>query len=391
MHNHPTHTARNIPVSTHVSSKSIELQIASSIQPEPIPWLWPKWLALGKFHIIAGAPSSGKTAATLELAAILSAGGLDGKTWPDGTFAPISKVVIWTGEDGIEDTIIPRLIAAGANLSMIHIIKGTFENGHRRSFDFKKDIRTLEWEMSKLRNVRLLIIDSIVQAVSGDSNKNTDVRNALEPIVAMAEAHNCAVLGVTHVSKGSKNKEPLERVTGSLAFSAVARIVFITVKVEKPIDDNSPSYLLIRAKSNIGPIDNGIGYSVCQAQFPHHAGMIETALIKWHPQIFPGSPKDLINWAQGTSQNENLGEAERVCNFLIRILSNGPVLVSEIERQANEEGIAISALKRAKSKLGIAHKKQHGMGPHPPTAWFFPDETSKYSELPSKISLPRVP
>lgn len=60
--------------------------------------------------------------------------------------------------------------------------------------------------MSKLRNVRLLIIDSIVQAVSGDSNKNTDVRNALEPIVAMAEAHNCAVLGVTHVSKGSKTR-----------------------------------------------------------------------------------------------------------------------------------------------------------------------------------------
>lgn len=85
---------------------------ASEIAPEPIAWLWKYWLARGKLHIIAGAPDGGKTTIYLSFAAIISSGA----TWPDGTRAKAGNVLIWTSEDGVADTIIPRLTRMGADL-----------------------------------------------------------------------------------------------------------------------------------------------------------------------------------------------------------------------------------------------------------------------------------
>jgi len=79
-------------------------------------------------------------------------------------------------------------------------------------------------------DLALIIIDSIVAAVGGDSNKNAEVQRGLMPLIKLAEAKNAALLGVSHYSKGTQGRDPLERVTGSLAFGAAARLVFGTVK-----------------------------------------------------------------------------------------------------------------------------------------------------------------
>ena len=229
------------PIDKPYLSKRVQLIPASHIQIRPILWLWPGWLAAGKLHILAGSAGTGKTNIALFMAATISKGGFGGKRWPDYSFARVGHVVIWTGEDSVEETIIPRLKALGADLERVHILKGTEENGRAvRPFDFAKDIELLSNEMARLGDVKLVIIDSIVQAVAGDSNKNSEVRKALEPLVEKAEKHNCAIVGITHLAKGSKTKDPLDRVAGSMAFGAVARVVLVTAKVKSEYSSDEP-------------------------------------------------------------------------------------------------------------------------------------------------------
>ena len=89
------------------------LVCAAAITPEPIDWLWEGWLATGKLHILAGAPGTGKTTVALAFAATISCGG----RWPDGARADPGQVLIWSSEDDAKDTLVPRLIAMGANLN----------------------------------------------------------------------------------------------------------------------------------------------------------------------------------------------------------------------------------------------------------------------------------
>lgn len=227
--------------------KEVEVTCAAFIPPIAVDWIWNGNLAAGKLTVMAGAPGTGKTLIALTCAAIVSNGGMGGLCWPDGTYSPTGNVLIWSGEDGVEDTIIPRLIAANADLSRVHIIGATLENGRRRSFSFEKDLPHLEEKFRQIGKVNLVIIDSIAQVVDGDSHKNSDVRRALEPLIQLAENYGCAILGITHLTKQSKGKAPLDRVAGSFAFSAVARVVLMTAKVSSgQLEDESHCSVLVR-------------------------------------------------------------------------------------------------------------------------------------------------
>src|SRR5262245_26445054 len=103
------------------SVASVDLIRATSIEPTPITWLWGGWLSRGKVHVLAGPPGVGKTTVAMALAAAISAGG----NWPDGTRADPGHVLIWSGEDDPGDTLIPRLVVNGADLSAIHFVTGT--------------------------------------------------------------------------------------------------------------------------------------------------------------------------------------------------------------------------------------------------------------------------
>ncbi len=204
-----------------VERPMVVLTPASSIVCRPIRWLWPGFTARGKLHILAGAPGTGKTTIALDLAATQSRGG----RWPDGSLATVGNVLIWSGEDDAEDTIVPRLKAAGADLSRIHIIGDALIDDEPRAFDPARDLAALEWQAAQVGDIALLIADPVVSAVTGDSHKNTEVRRALQPVVELASRLDCAVLGISHFSKGTAGRDPTERVTGSVAFGAIARVV----------------------------------------------------------------------------------------------------------------------------------------------------------------------
>ena len=233
---------------------TMSLLPASGIKPEPISWLWRDWLARGKMHIIAGQPGTGKTTLAMKMAATVSAG----SQWPDGTKATKGNVIIWSGEDDPADTLVPRLEASGADLSRIFFAGEMSCGKERRDFDPAKDITALQAAIGTAGGASLIIIDPIVSAASADSHKNGETRRGLQPLVYMAAKLGAAILGITHFTKGSEGRAPIDRVTGSVAFGALARVVIVAVR-EQDGDDGKPGpRVLMRAKSNIGPDDGGV-------------------------------------------------------------------------------------------------------------------------------------
>lgn len=95
----------------------VVLTCGADLTPEPVQWLWPDWLALGKFHLLAGAPGQGKTTIAMDLAATVTLGG----RWPDGTRCAAGNVLVWSGEDDYTDTLLPRLIAAGVDRKRVFL------------------------------------------------------------------------------------------------------------------------------------------------------------------------------------------------------------------------------------------------------------------------------
>ena len=175
-------------------------------------------------------------------------------------------VLIWSGEDGISDTLMPRFLAAGGDASRIHFVGGVPDRGKARPFDPAVDMPKLTRAARELPSLCLLILDPMVAAVAGDSHKNSETRRGLQPVVDLAAELDVAGLGITHLSKGTAGRDVIERVTGSIAFSAVARVVLATVKAADP---EAPRRL-VRAKSNLGPDMGGFEYQLFGAPVPGH-------------------------------------------------------------------------------------------------------------------------
>ena len=105
-------TARPFDRSMQRGERVVKIRCGADIKPLPITWLWPGWVPAGKLTILAGAAGTGKTTLALALAAVLTAGG----RWPDGSeYKQLGNVLIWSSEDVADDTLVPRLIASGAD------------------------------------------------------------------------------------------------------------------------------------------------------------------------------------------------------------------------------------------------------------------------------------
>jgi putative DNA primase/helicase len=351
---HPNATADDLmalarlPITPSVSAGDgaaprVELQRADNVAIEPVRWLWNGWLAAGKLHILAGPPGTGKTSISLSLAATITCGG----RWPDGSHAEVGEVLIWSGEDDPADTLVPRLKAAGAELSRVHFVGQVRDQRGPRPFDPALDMAALLEAIRGMTSLRLLILDPIVNAIASDSNKNAEVRRALAPVVDLAASFGVAVLGVSHFSKGSQNRDPVERVTGSLAFGALARVVLAAVRAKT---ENGPDRrLLARAKSNIGKDDGGFAYSLEQVNIGQG---IEASRVMWGPAI-EGSARELL----ADAEVKEGGALHDAAHWLRELLKGGPVPADAVVLAAEASGISRSTLNRAKKLVGAKSTK----------------------------------
>lgn len=344
---------------------SVVLESAQDIPVQSPKAIWKDWLYGGKVHLLAGPPSTGKTTMAMDFAATISTG----RAWPDGSYSPRGRVVIWSSEDGIEDTVVPRLISAGADLSNIEVVRMTEENWFRRPFDPVRDLPLLEDRILDRGNVALVIIDSIADLMPGSPGNNSKVRKSLLPLVGLAERTGCAVLGLTHVVKASKKKHPLERIVGGVGLGAVVRVAMLVAR------DDSGGFgavrewsVLVKAKANICREDGGFLYRTVGAQIPDPNGVVESSRIHWGSTL-PGSAMDILNMAEGAERGAAAGKVQQAGDFLMTTLQAGPLPVSEVEARAAEAGISMATLRRAREQFGIESFKQRGVGSASPYLW----------------------
>jgi putative DNA primase/helicase len=303
--------------------------------PEIVNWIWKGWLARGKFHLIAGAPEAGKTTIALSLAAILSAADY----WPDGTKASAGNVLVWCNEDDLADTILPRLIQMGADLKHIKFVfqqRDTID-GKPRPFDPSRDMEPLTQAAANIEGgVTMLILDPVVAAVGGkvDSHNNSQTRSALQPVKDFAEKADCAVVGISHFTKGTSGKDPIERVTGSLAFGALPRLV-IAVCING--EEDGPERLFVRAKTNIGPRGGGFGFSIVALPLLEQPNITATR-VKWG-EALEGSAKELLDDA---APKESGGTKQEMAEgFLRTAIKIGEKRAPEdVTKEAKECGIS---------------------------------------------------
>ncbi|WP_221063807.1 AAA family ATPase [Methylomagnum ishizawai] len=342
----------------------VQLIHGASIRPVAIKWLWPGWLAAGKFHVLPGPPGTGKTTLAAAIAATLTRGGL----WPDGTRAEIGNVLIWSGEDDPEDTLVPRLLACGADINRVYFVGDTLVAGEPRPFDPATDFAKLAATVADIEGgVKLLIVDPIVSAVAGDSHKNAEVRRSLQPLVTLGADMGAAVLGITHFSKSTAGRDPVERVTGSIAFGALARVVFAAAKL--PDDDQEGgARLFCRSKSNIGPDSGGFRYDLEQIEVPGHPDIFATRVL-WGAAM-DGSARELLARADAVQLPEEPEKPEKApdanMEWLRNLLGNGGMVASDVEVEAKEAGISSKQLRTAREKLGVQPVKREFSG-----GWFW--------------------
>ena len=354
------------------SSRAISRRM-SEIAAQPIKWLWPGRIARGKVTVIAGHPGLGKSQVTASFAAIVTTAG----RWPDGSRCELGSVLMVSGEDDAADTIRPRLEAAGADLSRIHILDAIEEqtdNGEimRRAFNLKSDLGRLETLLTELCDVRMLSIDPITAYLGDtDSHKNADVRALLAPLADLAGRFGAAIVGVSHLSKAGGQKALL-RVSGSLAFVAAARAAYLVASDE----EQEGRRLMLPLKNNIGPDQSGFCFRIESVSL---ASGIDTSRIAWDSTPVTMTADDVREDGLGaeSSDSDDRSALDEAKDFLCEMLSRGAVEGKTIYRQADNAGHAKRTIYRAKRALGIRSSKTTLTGPW---RWELPPNVAKDPE-----------
>lgn len=333
--------------------RELVVRRADEIAARAVEWLWPGRIARGKLTLFGGDPGLGKSQVLLFIAAALSTAGY----WPchEGR-APSGHIVNLSAEDGEDDTIKPRLMAAGADCSKIHIVSAVREGSDRKMFNLQRDLDLLERLILTLgQSVVAVIIDPLTAYLGPvDSHKTAEMRAVLGPIAEMAARLNVAFIGNTHLTKSTEHGRALYRFIGSIATVAAARAAFAIVEDR----DDPARRLLLHAKNNLAPPPAGLAFRLEQ----HIVGDgIVASAVAWEGSHVEQTADTALN-ASGEHAATAKDDAKE---FLQRILASGPLPVREIEREARDCGLLgdtaqvgqCKPLRMARKALGIKVQK----------------------------------
>jgi putative DNA primase/helicase len=346
---------RQSPVAVQSSGPRLSVVRMSDVQPEPIEWHWRGRFARGKPTLLMGDPGLGKSLITHWLAAHTSRGG----NWPDGGTCEAGPTILFTIEDGLSDTVAPRLLAANARMDQILAVRGVIEEKSEttqseRMFALTQHLELLERLIVETGAV-VVVMDPITAYLGPDinSHKEADVRAVLGPLQLLAERTRVVLIMVMHLNKGT-GVTALYRATGSIAFPAVARVVLGVAP--DPNDDDGKRRLLLPVKMNIGKLPEGIGYHIETA---HAAGVLPTATESDQPPVLVWDLEPVtIDATAAMDRNgtvTELGACAEVKSALVQILGSGRVPARECERQLKEAGCSTSptTITRAKKEMGV--------------------------------------
>lgn len=312
--------------------QNVELKLIhmEDVVSKEVEWLWYPYIPYGKITIIEGDPGEGKTTLVLMLAAALSKG-LPLPCDDDKAYEPI-HIIYQTAEDGIEDTIKPRLEKAGADCSMIRVIDET--DKELSMTDDRLEQAIIE------TGARLIILDPI-QAYIGatvDMHRANEIRPVLKHLGIIAEKHNCAIILIGHMNKASGSKSTY-RGLGSIDIQATARSFLLVARLR----DKPNIRIMAHDKSSLATAGDAIGFEMTEDNGMVCIGPYDITI------------DELLSGNEGRGKKK-LDIAE---NFIKEYFGSNKVIPSnEIMMEAAKRSIKRNTLLSAKKKLGITSDKE---------------------------------
>lgn len=318
----------------------------ADVEPEEVRFLWRPRVPLGKLTILEGDPGQGKSFLTAALAAAVSRG--DALPGADA-FEP-RNVLMLTAEDGLGDTLRPRLDSLEADVDRIFAcpdLRNLAERKHR------------EWIEDRVQeHEALLTVIDPISAYLGpttDTHRDNQVRSVLAPLAQIAERTGAAVMVVRHLSKAQQSRA-IYRGLGSIGFTATARSVLLAGASAEDPEEKA----LLHIKSNIAKKAAGLGYRILEET--------GAARFEWTGES-ELTPQDLLSEER---RSAGFGKIEEAREFLRETLDDGPVPATEVRQQAKEADIKMRTLDEAKRREGIRSSKRGFEGGH--WCWFYPAE-----------------
>lgn len=300
----------------------LKLLRMSEVETEEVKWLWYPYIPGGKITIIQGDPGEGKTTFVLELVALLTRG----EPLPEeNTASPPVSVLYQTAEDGLADTIKPRLVAAGADCERVLVID-----------ESQKELTLLDERVEQAirkTGAKLVVLDPL-QAYLGetvDMHRANEIRPIFKRLSAVAEETGCAVILIGHMNKAQGAKSSY-RGLGSIDFRAAARSVLVVGRLR----DNPTVRIAAHDKSSLAPEGRSIAFRLNPETGFQWLGFCDTTM----DELLSGKGSVLSKTAQA---EELLRES----------LSSGPVSSMDLEQRASELGISERTLRIAKQNLGV--------------------------------------
>lgn len=325
----------------------LRLVSALGIKAKAVPWLWEPYVPQGMITLLVGDPGLGKSMLTVRLAALVTRGDLGG--------SPTSAVLA-SAEDSWAHTIVPRLEAAGADMSKIYIPQ-LGDPEFPRGPLLPDDVSMLSTVMQE-HGAGLLVIDPLVAHLGNqtDSHNDKSTRSAIAPLHKLAEQTGAAVIGVMHLNK-TQVDDVVRRVGGSVGFVGLARSIVLWTRDPEDEEETSAERVMTHAKCNVAPLGPSVKYQIEEQRRDE----IVTARVTPTGEA-KVSARQALAGRNGTKRNS-------AKTWLEGVLTAGDVPVSELQELAAAEGYSWGTVRNAKKELPVVARRVGGVGKEGHWVW----------------------
>lgn len=329
-----------------VDVRRLVLTTATAVQPERQRWLWADRIPAGALCLLAGREGLGKSTIAVDLAAQVTRGELAGEL-----HGQPRDVLIVATEDNRATTIVPRLIAGGADLHRVHFAD-VEEDGVTGAPVFPVDTDRLA-DAARARRAALVILDAATSVIDGrlDGDRDRQMRQALEPLGRMAADLDASVLGVVHFGKRA-DADTGKLILGSIAWSQVARSVLAVA-----VDEDSGVLLVQPTKHNLGPGDvRSIAARIVPATVPTGNGPTSVGRVEWLGEV-ESDARDHLGRREGDT--EDARDRDEAGIWLLDHLSehDGEAPAGEVLKAALKDGFPARTMQAARKRVGVRSSK----------------------------------